>query len=169
VARFAIIAGVVLTALLLWQLWKLPAERRSKLGRTVAYTLVFALSLLVLVRFGAVLAVAVAAVAGPMVRLLPVIARLLPMWESHRQRARMGQNPQANAPGAESKAASGQHKRMTREEALAIFGLAEGCTPDDVLREYRRLMKKVHPDQGGSTYLASQLNQAKAVLLEPIV
>jgi curved DNA-binding protein CbpA len=54
---------------------------------------------------------------------------------------------------------------MTREEALDVLGLSPDATPADVLAEYRRLMKKVHPDQGGTTYLATRLNEAKDVLL----
>lgn len=54
---------------------------------------------------------------------------------------------------------------MTREEALAVLGLDAQATPERILAEYRRLMKKVHPDQGGTTYLATRLNEAKTVLL----
>ena len=53
---------------------------------------------------------------------------------------------------------------MTREEALQILGLDERATQGDVQREYRRLMRKVHPDLGGSSYLAAKLNEAKDVL-----
>jgi curved DNA-binding protein CbpA len=55
---------------------------------------------------------------------------------------------------------------MTRQEALAILGLREGATRDEILTAYRALMSKVHPDKpGGSNYLASQINQAKKVLI----
>lgn len=53
---------------------------------------------------------------------------------------------------------------MTRPEALAALGLEEGATPQEVKAAYRRLMLKVHPDQGGSEYLATKLNQAKDLL-----
>jgi DnaJ homolog subfamily C member 19 len=56
-------------------------------------------------------------------------------------------------------------RRMTREEALDVLGLGADATADQILAEYRRLMKKVHPDQGGTTYLATRLNEAKDVLL----
>jgi hypothetical protein len=55
-------------------------------------------------------------------------------------------------------------KRMTRGEALEVLGLSEGASKDDVLREYRRLMKRLHPDVGGSSYLATKLNEAREVL-----
>jgi len=58
------------------------------------------------------------------------------------------------------------HPRMTRAEALAVLGLEEGASRDEVLAAYKSLIRKVHPDApGGSGYLASKLNQAKQTLL----
>jgi hypothetical protein len=54
---------------------------------------------------------------------------------------------------------------MTREEAYRVLGLEPGATPEQITAAYRELMKRVHPDQGGSAYLAAKLNQAKALLL----
>jgi hypothetical protein len=54
---------------------------------------------------------------------------------------------------------------MTRAHALEVLELHEGATREEVQAAYARLMKKVHPDVGGSTFFAKQLNEARDVLL----
>jgi DnaJ-domain-containing protein 1 len=55
---------------------------------------------------------------------------------------------------------------MSRRDALEVLGLAEGASAADIIRAHRTLMKKFHPDHGGSTTLAARVNQAKDVLMQ---
>ncbi len=74
------------------------------------------------------------------------------------------QYTQGNA-GAGNGSAPPSSGKMTEEEAYQILGLQPGANAEDIGRAHRSLMKKLHPDQGGTTYLAARVNEAKDVLL----
>jgi hypothetical protein len=63
---------------------------------------------------------------------------------------------------------SGGHRSggaITQQEAYEILGLQPGASEDDIRQAHRSLMKRFHPDQGGTTWLATRLNEARDILL----
>lgn len=83
-------------------------------------------------------------------------------WHGWREAQQQGRGEGARRDGGNGRMTPG---RMTAEEALDVLGLKPGAAEDDIKAAHRNLMKRFHPDQGGSTYLAAKINEAKDVLL----
>ncbi len=83
----------------------------------------------------------------------------LQLLDSYLQRRFPGEAPFGQQPPPDSGGSMG------RKEALAILGLDDSATEEEIVAAHRKLMQKLHPDRGGNDYLASKINQAKDVLL----
>jgi hypothetical protein len=81
--------------------------------------------------------------------------RMQPDWKQHAD-AHAGQTGRSRA----------SESSMTEALALEILGLEPGATREQITAAHRRLMQKMHPDRGGSDYLAQRINEARDFLLD---
>ena len=158
-ARLIILIAVAAIALILWhKITKTSGEERKKL---VLWSVIGGvLAVLAMLAVTGHLNIITAAIAG-LVALLPramQLVKYLPFVSRLYQQNKTGQQ-QAQTPPPQGK------QTMSTEEAMEILGLKAGYKDEDVVQAHRRMMQKVHPDRGGSDYLAAQINKAKDTLL----
>ena len=83
----------------------------------------------------------------------PYLHRLWLKFNAEKQSASQGQN-KTDVKG-----------KMSVEEAYEVLGLKRGASESEIIAAHRNLMQKMHPDRGGSNYLAAKINLAKKILL----
>lgn len=158
-ARLIILIAVAAIALILWhKITKTSGEERKKL---VLWSVIGGvLAVLAMLAVTGHLNVITAAIAG-LIALLPramQLVKYLPFVSRLYQQNKTGPQ-QAQTPPPQGK------QTMGTEEAMEILGLKPGYKDEDIIQAHRRMMQKVHPDRGGSDYLAAQINKAKDTLL----
>jgi hypothetical protein len=143
------------------------SSRAVRGGRLSGWWLLAALLVgVLLIRMGLGRLAVVGGVVLAVLRALAPLLRFWPLFQHWSQQASSGgPGPSGNSSGADARGRGpARPVRMSRGEALEVLGLDERATREDVQREYRRLIKRLHPDLGGSTYLTAKLNEARDVL-----
>jgi DnaJ homolog subfamily C member 19 len=153
--------GFVLLGIVILYFVVYGSPRLSRAAKAKAYHVTLGLGaillLLFLLRVGAVWPALVGMGVWALIRLV------MSPWLARRK-----ESSQSATDGPRSKrgnTAASRPFEMTRRQALEVLGLQEQATKDEVVRAYRELMKRVHPDRGGSARLAAEVNRAREVLL----
>jgi len=159
-ARLIILIAVLAIVLIVWhKIKKADAAERKKL---IFWSILGGVgATLALLAVTGHLNIITAAIAG-LIALLPRAAsllRYLPFLSRLYQQNKNGQQHASSAPPTAD-------TEMGMEKAMDVLALKPGHSKDDVIQAHRRMMQKLHPDRGGSEFLAAQINTAKDVLLK---
>jgi hypothetical protein len=164
----ALLIGLLALALMLWLVKSFArsdprylAMIMARIGRTAGGVLTLASAAFLLVRGQIFIALPLGLIGLGLLGWQPA-HDLLAAYLHGRPAPRPGEDPDNAAAGRRGAAPSSG--KMTEQEAYQILGLQPGASAEDVARAHRGLIKKLHPDQGGSTYLAARVNEAKDVL-----
>jgi DnaJ-domain-containing protein 1 len=156
---YLLLAIIILVFYSLRQFLKTPAEVISLMLKKAAVCLLIMVVLFLAVtgRLNWVFAL-IGVLFACALRILPFLARYLP--QLHRLWVMFSANKSQS-----SKAGGNKTEKMSIKEAYDILGLDSSASKQQIISSHKKLMQKIHPDRGGTDYLAAQINQAKEVLL----
>lgn len=157
--RLVILLTVLGIGLLLWyKLKNTPADKQKKLKFQIFAGAVIALMLFLAVtgRLNFIYA-AIASFIAFLPRLAPLL-KYLPLVNRFRQAANQNNQQQSSQQASNT-------NNMGKDKAYDVLGLKPGASKDEIIAAHKKMMQKVHPDRGGSDYLAAEINTAKDTLL----
>ncbi len=156
-----VILAIIAILYVIRNIRRLPKKERPK------HALKYGLYILAAILIGLVVAGKLHWVAAGIAALLPIMQKLfyagirlmpfLKYWNEAKQQHNNQQSPPPSRTG-----------KMTIDEAKEVFGIETIDSVEQITKRHRELMQKIHPDRGGSDYLAAQINQAKDLLIDHI-
>jgi len=56
-------------------------------------------------------------------------------------------------------------QKMSLKESYELLGIDENASLEDIIKSHKELIRKLHPDKGGSSYLSARVNEARDIIL----
>ena len=166
-ARIIVLLAIAFLGYLLWkELKQRSAKQRRQLLLRGGFFGLLAI-ILVLTATGRVhwIMAALAAMLPFAKILFSLLLRALPflqVWMKHRQSGTAGQSDNRRSAPPQT------YSELSEDEAWKILGLEPDANREDIVLAHKRLIQKLHPDRGGSDYLAAKLNTARDLLLKTV-
>jgi hypothetical protein len=155
---YLFIVILVVSIFIVLPYYKSADSTKIKRIKTIVLIIAGLLVAILLLRFGMPY---IAALLGGVMAIVATFNRLIQILSTVDSLKGLFKKPQSNDTQKTSTTA-----KMTKEQAFKILDISENASKEEIEEAYKRLMKKNHPDVGGTEYFASQLNEAKDLLLK---